>query len=186
MAREIASMGSGTMAALQQWGQILADPQRMVQFNSLLAMSSALPNMTPKDIAAFCGLQESDLVNLAAYTSTIASLSPASLASFGITSSHLSQLAQIASLTGASQTQMASQAAKQAQFEQDVLRSYIGGAASAALTSMSSKPQTTTSTKTTSQSKPLPVKQTAQFKAKQQTNTSAATVKKSVSKVMNL
>ena len=55
----------------------------MVQFNSLLAMSSALPNMTPKDIAAFCGLQESDLVNLAAYTSTIASLSPASLASFG-------------------------------------------------------------------------------------------------------
>ena len=45
----------------------------------------------------------------------------------GITSSHLSQLAQIASLTGASQTQMASQAAKQAQFEQDVLRSYIGG-----------------------------------------------------------
>ena len=45
----------------------------------------------------------------------------------GITSSHLSQLAQIASLTGGSQTQMASQAAKQAQFEQDVLRSYIGG-----------------------------------------------------------
>ena len=83
MAREMASMGSGTMAALQQWGQILADQQRMVQFNSLLAMSSALPNMTPKDIAAFCGLQESDLVNLAAYTSTIASLSPASLASFG-------------------------------------------------------------------------------------------------------
>ena len=51
---------------------------------------------------------------------------------------------------------------------------------------MSSKPQTTTSAKTTSQTKPLPVKQTAQFKAKQQTNTSAAAVKKSVSKVMNL
>ena len=51
---------------------------------------------------------------------------------------------------------------------------------------MSSKPQTTTSTKTTSQTKTLPVKQTAQFKAKQQTNTSATAVKKSVSKVMNL
>ena len=36
------------MATLQQWGQILADQQRMVQFNSLLAMTSALPNMTPK------------------------------------------------------------------------------------------------------------------------------------------
>merc|ERR1719237_21585 len=131
----------------------------MVQFNSLLAMSSALPNMTPKDIAAFCGLQESDLVNLAAYTSTIASLSPASLASFGITASHLSQLAQIASLTGGSQTQMASQAAKQAQFEQDMLRSYIGGAASAAMTSMSSKPQAAASSKASSQTKSLSVKQ---------------------------
>ena len=195
-------MASGTIAALQQWGQILADQQRMVQFNSLLAMSSALPNMTPKDIAAFCGLQESDLVNLAAYTSTIASLSPASLASFGITASHLSQLAQIASLTGGSQTQMASQAAKQAQFEQDMLRSYIGGekitkllhcvycnfvsgAASAAMTSMSSKPQAAASSKASSQTKSLSVKQTAQFKAKQQT-TSAAAAKKSVSKVMNL
>ena len=97
----MSGVSSSTMATLQQWGQILADQQRMVQFNSLLAMTSALPNMTPKvsidkvhssssllilssqDIAAFCGLQESDLANLAAYTSTIASLSPASLASFG-------------------------------------------------------------------------------------------------------
>ena len=45
----------------------------------------------------------------------------------GITSSHLSQLAQISSITGGDQGQMSAQAAKQAQFEQDVLRSYIGG-----------------------------------------------------------
>ena len=53
---------------------------------------------------------------------------------------------------------------------------------------MSSKPQTTSSTKSSSQTKPLPVKQTAQFKAKQQSNSAsgAAAVKKSVSKVMNL
>merc|ERR1719282_561660 len=145
------------MAMLHQWGQILADQQRMVQINALLAMSSALPNMTPKDIAAFCGLQETDLANLAAYTSTIASLTPANLASFGITSSHLSQLAQISSLTGSDQSQMAAQAAKQAQFEQDVFRSYIGQAAAAG----------TMATKSTT--KTMPAKQTAQFKAKQQT-----------------
>merc|ERR1719361_600427 len=104
-------------------------------------MSSALPNMTPKDIAAFCGLQESDLLSLAAYTNNIATLSPANLASVGVTSSHLSQLAQIASLTGASPTQMMSQATQLAQYEQDVLRAYIGGAASVAMTSMASKPQ---------------------------------------------
>ena len=175
---------NSTMAMLQQWGQILADQQRMVQINALLAMSSALPNMTPKDIAAFCGLKETDLANLAAYTSTIASLSPTNLASFGITSSHLSQLAQISSITGGSQTQMAAQAAKQAQFEQDMIRSYMGGAASAALTSMTNK---TSSTTTSSQSKSqgLSVKQTAQFKAKQQTSAAAAT-KKTVSKVMSL
>ena len=44
-----------------------------------------------------------------------------------MTSSHLSQLAQIASLTGASPTQMMSQATQLAQYEQDVLRAYIGG-----------------------------------------------------------
>ena len=67
------------------------------------------------------------MANLAAYTSTIASLTPANLASFGITSSHLSQLAQISSITGGNQSQMAAQATKQAQFEQDVFRSYVGG-----------------------------------------------------------
>ena len=177
-----AGVSATTAAALQQWGQILADQQRMVQFNSLLAMSSALPNMTAKDIAAFCGLQESDLANLAAYTSTIASLSPASLASFGITSSHLSQLAQISSLTGSDQSQMAAQAAKQAQFEQDVFRSYIGQAAAAG--TMSTK-TTTTASKTQSTTKTMPAKQTAQFKAKQQT-ASAGAAKKTVSKVMSL
>ena len=44
----MSGVSSSTMATLQQWGQILADQQRMVQFNSLLAMTSALPNMTPK------------------------------------------------------------------------------------------------------------------------------------------
>jgi len=190
-----------TMAMLHQWGQILADQQRMVQINALLAMSSALPNMTPKDIAAFCGLQETDLANLAAYTSTIASLTPANLASFGITSSHLSQLAQISSITGGNQSQMAAQATKQAQFEQDVFRSYMGGAASAALTSMSKTSSTTSSSslskgisgsqsKSTAsasgQSKGLSVKQTTQFKAKAQQGPSAAITKKNVSKVVNL
>jgi len=140
------------------------------------------------------------LANLAAYTSTIASLTPANLASFGITSSHLSQLAQISSITGGNQSQMAAQATKQAQFEQDVFRSYMGGAASAALTSMSKTSSTTSSSslskgisgsqsKSTAsasgQSKGLSVKQTTQFKAKAQQGPSAAITKKNVSKVID-
>ena len=112
---------------MQQWSQFMDDQQRMLKFNSLLAMSQALPNMTAKDMAAFCGLQESDLASLAAYTSTITSLSPASMVSMGITSSHLTQLAQIASITGTSQESMTAQAKKLAQFEQDVLLSLMGG-----------------------------------------------------------
>ena len=54
------------------------------------------------------------------------------------------------------------------------------------MTSMTSKPQNASSAKaSSSQTKSLSVKQTAQFKAKQQTS-SAAAAKKSVSKVMNL
>ena len=55
-----------SLASWQQWGQILADQQRMLQFQSLL--SSALPNMTPKEMAALCGLVESNLAGLAACT----------------------------------------------------------------------------------------------------------------------
>ena len=118
---------AASLASWQQWGQILADQQRMLQFQSLLAMSSALPNMTPKDMAAFCGLGPSDLAGLAAYTTNISSLTPSSLASMGITSSQLSSLAQIASLTGANPQTIAAQANKQAQFEQEYLRHLIGG-----------------------------------------------------------
>ena len=56
------------------------------------------------------------------------------------------------------------------------------------MTSMTSKPQNASSAKASlSQTKSLSVKQTVQFKAKQQQQTSsAAAAKKSVSKVMNL
>ena len=47
--------------------------------------------------------------------------------SMGITSSQLSSLAQIASLTGANPQTIATQAKKQAQFEQEYLRHLIGG-----------------------------------------------------------
>ena len=47
------------------------------------------------------------------------SLSPSNLAGMGLTSSHLSQLVQISSLTGANQTQLSQLASKQAQIEQD-------------------------------------------------------------------
>ena len=127
LASVVDSKEAANLASWQQWGQILADQQRMLQFQSLLAMSSALPNMTPKDMAAFCGLGATDLAGLAAYTTNIASLTPSSLASMGITSSQLSSLAQIASLTGANPQTISSQAKKQAQFEQEYLRHLIGG-----------------------------------------------------------
>ena len=73
-------------------------------------------------------------------------LPPASLASMGITTSHLSQLVQIASLTGANQSQLTSLATKQAQFEQEYLRSYLGASP---LTS-SAKPGTSTASQANS------------------------------------
>ena len=194
----------------QQWGQILADQQRMLQFQSLLAMSSALPNMTPKDMAAFCGLVEADLVGLAAYTSNISTLSPSSLASMGITSSQLSSLAQIASLTGANPQTIAAKANKQAQFEQEYLRHLIGGnwqsshiqvfifcssgAASSSMSMTTTSTQQKTSITQKSNQNPkqgqkvapatLPVKQTVQFKNKQQQQQTVQ--KKNLTKVAGL
>merc|ERR1719154_71944 len=191
---------ASNLSSWQQWGQILADQQRMMQFQSLLSISSALPNMTPKDMAAFCGLVESDLAGLAAYTSNISTLSPSSLASMGITSSQLSSLAQIASLTGANPATISGQAAKQAQFEQEYLRHLIGGGKSRAASSMTSTStqqkasitQKATITQKTNQIPKqgqkvqpgsLPVKQTVQFKSKQQQQ---VVQKKNLSKVVGL
>eukprot|EP00092_Neocalanus_flemingeri_P102381 GFUD01130954.1.p1 GENE.GFUD01130954.1~~GFUD01130954.1.p1 ORF type:complete len:1019 (-),score=378.47 GFUD01130954.1:242-3052(-) len=183
-----------SLSSWQQWGQILADQQRMLQFQSLLAMSSSLPNMTPKDMAAFCGLVETDLVGLAAYTSNISTLSPSSLASMGITSSQLSSLAQIASLTGANPQTIAGQAKKQAQFEQEYLRHLIGGAASSSssMTTTSTHQKTSITQKTNQTPKQgqktpisLPVKQTVQFKTKQQQQMQAVQ-KKNLTKVVGL
>lgn len=193
---------SSNLSSWQQWGQILADQQRMMQFQSLLSISSALPNMTPKDMAAFCGLVESDLSGLAAYTSNISSLSPSSLASMGITSSQLSSLAQIASLTGANPATISGQAAKQAQFEQEYLRHLIGGGKSQAASSMTttstqqkaSITQKATITQKTNQTPKqgqkvipgsIPVKQTVQFKSKQQQQQQLIQ-KKNLTKVVGL
>ena len=141
------------------------------------------------------------------------SLSPSNLAGMGLTSSHLSQLVQISSLTGANQTQLTQLASKQAQFEQDYLRSYLGSAAPALASTAKPTPKATpkatpkptpkptpkaapktapktapkvgTSSATQAKAKPsvAPVKQTAQFKAKQTTGGQAA-VKKTVNKLL--
>merc|ERR1712025_1406342 len=185
---------AANLATWQQWGQILADQQRMLQFQSLLAMSSALPNMTPKDMAAFCGLGAADLAGLAAYTSNIPSLTPNSLASMGITSSQLNSLAQIASLTGANPQTIAAQAKKQAQFEQEYLRQLIGGASSSAMTTPAqqkapvTQKQNATSSKQgqkmSTSSTTLPIKQTVQFKNKPQQH--QVVQKKNLNKVVGL
>merc|ERR1712038_1688074 len=98
-------------------------------------------------------------------------MTPSSLAGLGITSTHLTQLVQISSLTGANQSQLSSLANKQSQFEQDYLRTYLGGAA----TSSTSKAGTSSTSKTQSKQNTLAVKQTAQFKAKQSAGGAAAT-----------
>ena len=124
----VAGSGSGTggeqpsLASLQQWGQILADQQRMLQFQTLLAISTAKPHLTPKDMVAFCGLTESDLAVFSTYIANIASMSSTNLAKAGITSSQLQELAKLAKLTGTNPATITSQASKQAQFEQDYLR----------------------------------------------------------------
>jgi len=191
VASVVDSKEAANLASWQQWGQILADQQRMLQFQSLLAMSSALPNMTPKDMAAFCGLGPTDLAGLAAYTTNIASLTPSSLASMGITSSQLSSLAQIASLTGANPQTISSQAKKQAQFEQEYLRHLIGGGASSSTVNAASQKTTNVQKPSTGlkqaqkvASSAPPVKQSVQFKSKQQAH--AQTQKKNLNKVVGL
>jgi len=167
----------------------------MLQFQSLLAMSSALPNMTPKDMAAFCGLGASDLAGLAAYTNNISSLTPSSLASMGITSSQLNSLAQIASLTGANPQTIAAQAKKQGQFEQEYLRQLnisLGASSTATTTSPQQKAQVAQKQnmaskqgqKVSSSASSLPIKQTVQFKNKQQQQQMVQ--KKNLNKVVGL
>merc|ERR1719431_2170711 len=104
-------------------------------------------------------------------------LPPANLASMGITTSHLSQLVQISSLTGVNQDQLTSLATKQAQFEQDYLRSYLGASP------LTAKPAPSAASQAKTKQSSAPVKQTAQFKAKQSTGAQAA-AKKTVSKVI--
>merc|ERR1711892_431863 len=128
--------------------------------------------MTPKDMAAFCGLGPSDLAGLAAYTTNISSL------------------AQIASLTGANPQTIAGQAKKQAQFEQEYLRHLIGGAASSSMTSSTHQKIPVTQKQSVApkqgQKVPtssLPIKQTVQFKNKQQQQ---VVQKKNLTKVVGL
>ena len=135
-----------------------------------------------QDIAQFCGLSESDIANLASYTKTIMNLSPASLAGMGITSTHLSQLVQISSLTGANQTQIGSLATKQAQFEQDYLRSFLEAGNPSTSTS---KAGTTSVVKNQTKQSTTTVKQTAQFKAKAKGPGQTAATKKTVAKVLS-
>ena len=83
--------------------QVVADQQRMMQFQQMLAMAPALPNMTANDMASICGLTASDVAGLREYMQGIMAMNCQKLAQLGITSSQLSSLAQIASLTGVSQ-----------------------------------------------------------------------------------
>merc|ERR1719250_137742 len=101
----------------------------MMQFQQMLAMAPALPNMTANDMASICGLTASDVAGLREYMQGIMAMNCQRLAQLGITSSQVSSLAQIASLTGAS---VQAHARKQAEFEQNYLRDLIGGNTSAA------------------------------------------------------
>ena len=83
--------------------QVVADQQRMMQFQQMLAMAPTLPSMTANDMASICGLTASDLAGLREYMQGIMAMNCQKLAQLGITSSQLSSLAQIASLTGVTQ-----------------------------------------------------------------------------------
>lgn len=115
--------------AILQWIVKLvdpADPEKVNQFQSLLAMSGDLPNMSVQDIAQFCGLSESDIAKQASsYTKAIMRFGPSHLAWMGVPSTHLANLAQISSLTGADQSQQNSLATMLSQYE-DYLRTYLG------------------------------------------------------------
>jgi len=172
---------NNSTAAWQQWGKLLADQQRMLQFQQMIAMAPALPNMTPKDMAAFCGLTDADITGLSSYIQGISSLTCQQLASMGITSSQLTSLAQIASLTKISPNLIQALAKKQAQFEQEYLRKLMGGTSSstATTTSQQTKPMVTN----VASKKTLGVKQTVGFKAKPTTQMPAQ-VKKSTLKML--
>ena len=47
--------------------KVVADQQRMMQFQQMLAMAPALPNMTANDMASICGLTASDVAGLREY-----------------------------------------------------------------------------------------------------------------------
>merc|ERR1719341_830428 len=115
------------MAVVMMTVVLVADQQRMMQFQQMLAMAPALPNMTANDMASICGLTASDVAGLREYMQGIMAMNCQKLAQLGITSSQLSSLAQIASLTGVSQASVQTHARKQAEFEQNYLRDLIGG-----------------------------------------------------------
>ena len=51
--------------------KVVADQQRMMQFQQMLAMAPALPNMTANDMASICGLTASDVAGLREYMQVI-------------------------------------------------------------------------------------------------------------------
>jgi len=176
-------------ALLQQYSQLsqmLADQQSMVQYQQLIAMSSALPGMSTADIAAMCGLNLTSgfgglsASDLSAYTAQLSSMSSSQLAQLGLTSAHLTQLAQLAAITSGSN-------------QQDYMRQMMSGASSkpttTPTTSMSGAMGTSPATGAAASSKmapgvskmAVPIKQTAKFKAKPQ---SIPTVKKMVQKAV--
>merc|ERR550519_1894125 len=98
-------------ALLQQYSQLsqlLADQQSMMQYQQLIAMSSALPGMSTTDIAAMCGLNLSSGIgglsasDLSLYTAQLSNMSSSQLAQLGLTPAHLNQLAQLAAITAGS------------------------------------------------------------------------------------
>merc|ERR1712038_209751 len=50
-----------------QWSKVVADQQRMMQFQQMLAMAPTLPSMTANDMASICGLKASDVAGLREY-----------------------------------------------------------------------------------------------------------------------
>ena len=169
---------AATSAEWAQWSKVVADQQRMLQFQQMLAMAPSLPNMTANDMASICGLKASDVAGLREYMQGIMAMNCQQLAQLGITSSQLSSLALLSSLTGVSQASVQAQARKQAEFEQNYLRDLIGGntatasskaqpSSSSPASGMTSKQSTTQhQTSTSNKIQNLGLQKTVAFKAK--------------------
>ena len=143
---------AATSAEWAQWSKVVADQQRMLQFQQMLAMAPSLPNMTANDMASICGLKASDVAGLREYMQGIMAMNCQQLAQLGITSSQLSSLALLSSLTGVSQASVQAQARKQAEFEQNYLRDLIGGNTATASSKAQPSSSSTTSGMTSKQS----------------------------------